>query len=133
MRKSKTLMPLLAMALTAGCGGENTGSNVQAPGEEKTAKSKALEAGADVLQDKTPLSKVDMYLDGFHFYNGHLEGQMEAHHYVTQINEDLHQAIIFDGNGENAKLMGWSTSSPKDCLKRCRKRRRSYGTATTMR
>lgn len=90
----------------AGCGGENTGSNVQAPGGEKTTESKALEAGADVLQDKTPLNKIAVYLDGFHFYSGHMEGQMEAHHYVTQLNEDLHQAIIFDGNGENAKIMG---------------------------
>lgn len=31
---------------------------------------------------------------------------MEAHHYVTQLNEDLHQAIIFDGNEDDAKLMG---------------------------
>ncbi len=31
---------------------------------------------------------------------------MEAHHYVNQLNEDVHQAIIFDGNGADAKLMG---------------------------
>ncbi|MDB5261468.1 MAG: hypothetical protein JWQ14_749 [Adhaeribacter sp.] len=92
--------------LLLNCGGENTGSNVKAPGGEKTAKSGVLETGAELLQDKTPLNKVNMYLDGFHFYSGRLEGQMEAHHYVTQLNEDVHQAIIFDGNGENAKLMG---------------------------
>lgn len=88
------------------CGGKNTESNVEAPGADKSAKSAALEAGADVLQDKTPLRKMDMYLDGFHFYNGNMDGQMEAHHYVTQLNEDFHQAIIFDGNGEDAKIMG---------------------------
>ncbi|MBC5775856.1 OBAP family protein [Pontibacter sp. KCTC 32443] len=97
---------LLTGLMSTGCGGENTSSNEQAPGTEKTGKSKVLEAGADLLQDKTPLKKIDMYLDGFHFYNGHMEGQMEAHHYVTQLNEDMHQAVIFDGNGENAKLMG---------------------------
>lgn len=106
MKNFTILLSLSALALCAGCGGENTGSNVQAPGAEKTAESKALEAGADMLQDKTPLNKMNMYLDGFHFYGGHMEGQMEAHHYVTQLNEDLHQAIIFDGNGENAKIMG---------------------------
>jgi hypothetical protein len=31
---------------------------------------------------------------------------MEAHHHVSQLNEDVHQAIIFDGNGEDAKIMG---------------------------
>jgi hypothetical protein len=35
-----------------------------------------------------------------------MNAQMEAHHYVSQINEDLHQAIIFDGNSEDAKIMG---------------------------
>ena len=31
---------------------------------------------------------------------------MEAHHYVSQLNEDIYQAIIYDGNGEDAKIMG---------------------------
>ena len=90
----------------ASCGGDNTGSNVVAPGTEKSAKSKTLEAGADLLQDKGPLKKINAYLDGFHFYNGNINAQMEAHHYVSQINEDMYQAIMYDGNGEDAKIMG---------------------------
>jgi hypothetical protein len=92
--------------LMMGCGGENTPSNVDAPGEEKTGESTILGVGADVLQDKTPLNKMNLYLDGFHFYSGYMEGQMEAHHYVTQLNEDVFQAIIFDGNDDDAKIMG---------------------------
>jgi hypothetical protein len=90
----------------ASCGGDNTGSNVEAPGADKTGKSKTLEVGADVLQDKGPLKKINAYLDGFHFYNGNMNAQMEAHHYVSQINEDMYQAIMYDGNGEDAKIMG---------------------------
>jgi hypothetical protein len=97
---------ILAIMLGAGCGGKNTPSNVKAPGAEKSAKSATLEAGAAVLQDKTPLKRFNAYLDGFHFYNGNINAQMEAHHYVSQLNEDVHQAIIFDGNGEDAKIMG---------------------------
>lgn len=97
---------ILACLLCQGCGGENTGSNVKAPGSEKTTESKVLGISADVIQDKTPLKKMNVYLDGFHFYSGNMEGQMEAHHYVTQVNEDVHQAIIFDGNDDNAKIMG---------------------------
>ncbi len=88
------------------CGGDNTGSNADAPGADKSAKSKVLEAGVDLLQDKGPLKKINAYLDGFHFYNGNINAQMEAHHYVSQINEDLYQAIMYDGNGEDAKIMG---------------------------
>jgi hypothetical protein len=97
---------LFSIALLPGCGGKNTSSNVEAPGDEKTAKDKVLTAGADMLQDKTPLKSFSTYLDGFHFYNGNINAQMEAHHYVDQVNEDLYQAVIFDGNGEDAKLMG---------------------------
>lgn len=92
--------------LFCSCGGENTKSNVETPGTKKDAKSSILEVGADLLQDKTPLKKINAYLDGFHFYNGNINAQMEAHHYVSQINEDVHQAIIYDGNDENAKIMG---------------------------
>lgn len=97
---------LIASILCAACGGGNTPSQVNAPGGEKTSKDKMLDTGADLLQDKSPLKKFDAYLDGFHFYNGNMDAQMEAHHYVSQLNEDLYQAIIFDGNESNAKIMG---------------------------
>lgn len=97
---------VLMIAILFGCGRNNSSSPVTAPGKEKTAESKILGIGADLVQGKTPLKKLNVYLDGFHFYNGHIEGQMEAHHYVTQINEEVHQAIIFDGNDEDAKIMG---------------------------
>ncbi|WP_026629065.1 OBAP family protein [Dyadobacter alkalitolerans] len=101
------LIPLWALTLALlGCGGKNSSSNVEAPGDEKSAKDKTLNVGADLIQDKTPLKGFNAYLDGFHFYNGNMNSQMEAHHYVNQINEDIYQAIIFDGNGKNAKIMG---------------------------
>src|SRR5688500_15193180 len=103
--KPLNLLIILFIGL-ASCGGENTASNVESPGKEKDAKSKTLETGADLLQDKSPLKKINVYLNGFHFYNGNMAAQMEAHHYTTQLNEDVHQAIIYDGNGEDAKIMG---------------------------
>lgn len=96
----------LALALFTACGGENTPSNVQTPGAPKDAKTKTLEAGAAVMQDKTPLGKLNAYLDGFHFYSGNMQGQMEAHHYCEEVNEDFKQCVIFDGNGESARIMG---------------------------
>ena len=102
----KKLLFILVAVYATSCGGNNTDSNVQAPGAEKDAKSKTLEAGANLMQSKLPLKKINAYLDGFHFYNGNMNAQMEAHHYVSQLNEDVHQAIIYDGNGEDAKIMG---------------------------
>lgn len=59
-----------------------------------------------MLQAKKPVDRLNSYLDGFHFYNGHMQSQMEAHHYCAKLNEDLTQCVIFDGNGASAKLMG---------------------------
>lgn len=96
----------LACAGLVGCGGENTSSNVTSPGADESAKTKVLESGANVMQDRTPLAALNAYLDGFHFYNGNMQGQMEAHHYCGHLNEDVIQCVIFDGNDEDAKLMG---------------------------
>lgn len=98
---------IISISLTmAACGGSNTPSNVDSPGQSKTAKTKVLEAGAAALQAKKPVDKLSIYLDGFHFYNGHQQSQMEAHHYCAKLNEDLIQCVIFDGNGDSAKIMG---------------------------
>lgn len=97
---------ILFSLIISSCGGKNSSSNIQAPGDEKSTRDKALNTGANLLQDKTPLKNFTAYLDGFHFYNGNIKAQMEAHHYVSQLNEDMYQAIIFDGNGNDAKIMG---------------------------
>jgi hypothetical protein len=104
MRFRMLMLPLLASI--AGCDGENTSSNVTSPGSEETAKTKTLETGAKLLQDKTPIRSLNSYMDGFHFYNGNRQAQMEAHHYCGHLNEEVIQCVIFDGNDERAKLMG---------------------------
>src|SRR4051812_30452713 len=96
----------LCGVLLIACTRENTSSPVNAPSANEQLKTRALEAGADVLQSRAPLKQLNAYLDGFHFYNGDAQGQMEAHHYCGHVNEDLIQCVIFDGNQENAKLMG---------------------------
>lgn len=98
--------PLALAALLAACGGNNTDSHVAAPGDDQAMRTKVLEAGADLLQSKAPLRQLDAYLDGFHFYSGNMQGQMEAHHYCGHLNEEVIQCVIFDGNGGDAKIMG---------------------------
>lgn len=76
------------------------------PGDDKTAKTRALEAGAKLLQRNTPLAPMDVYLVGFHPMKDHPEHQMEAHHYCRQVNQDFAQCVLFDGNGRYAHLNG---------------------------
>jgi hypothetical protein len=96
----------LIAALLVGCGAGNTPSRVQSPGASKSAKSRALEAGADAIQRMPPIGQINMYLDGFHFHADDMGRQVEAHHYCTHLNEDVHQCVIYDGNAKGAKLIG---------------------------
>lgn len=102
----KSLLLLGLALLSIGCGGNNTSSYVNSPGNPESAKTKVLESGAAVLQNKPPIDAINVYMDGFHFYNGNMNAQMEAHHYCTVVNEDLTQCVIFDGNDKSSKLMG---------------------------
>jgi hypothetical protein len=97
---------LIICIVLAGCGARDTHPNVTAPGADKQASTQVLEAGADLLQDKPPLDQLNTYLDGFHFYNGTPDSQMEAHHYCSVLNEEVIQCVIFDGNVKEAHLMG---------------------------
>ena len=96
---------LLSLGLAA-CGADNTASKVDAPGTPAKVSTRALEAGAAVMQDKPPIAALNAYLDGFHFYNGNMKSQMEAHHYCGIVNEEVIQCVIYDGNLKDAKLMG---------------------------
>lgn len=98
---------LACTLILAGCGRESsTTSPVTTPGAPETAKTQALEAGAVALQNKPPIEAINAYLDGFHFYNGRMGEQMEAHHYCSILNEDVTQCVIYDGNVKEAKIMG---------------------------
>jgi hypothetical protein len=96
----------LGLLLVAACKGGDRASAVQAPGADKSAETATLEVGAAAMQRMPPIAAINAYLDGFHFYNGRLQQQMEAHHYCAILNEDLIQCVIFDGNSQAAKLMG---------------------------
>ena len=96
----------LWLLLAAACGGDNTSSQVQPPGERATAKTRVLEGGAALLQQKAPVEALNVYVDGFHLYNGNVDIQVEAHHYCSIVNQDVRQCVIFDGNGGDAKLVG---------------------------
>ncbi|WP_411380314.1 OBAP family protein [Pseudomonas sp. MPB26] len=105
-----TALPSLCLAASIGvltaCAGNDSASNVVAPGAEKSPTTRTLDAGAAMLQSRPPIDALNAYLDGFHFYNGHPDVQMEAHHYCSILNEEVIQCVIYDGNRQDAKLMG---------------------------
>ncbi len=102
----RTLLTAGLIALASfSCGGV-LAQTQPVPGEPKTPKTLALEAGAKVLQTAAPLRPFDVYMVGFHPMKEHPEHQMEAHHYCHQMNEDFAQCTLFDSNGSQARLNG---------------------------
>lgn len=95
-----------ALLLLAACKGGESGTAAQAPGADKSARTQVLEAGAAALQKMPPIGAINAYLDGFHFYSGRMQQQMEAHHYCAMLNDEVIQCVIYDGNTKDAKLMG---------------------------
>ncbi len=98
----------LATTIVVACGGEDTApqGDRTAPGADRTAKTATLETGADLMQDRTPVDQISMYLVGFHPSKDDPTLQMESHHYCDQVNEDFAQCVLYDGNGEGARLHG---------------------------
>ncbi|ARP93042.1 OBAP family protein [Bordetella genomosp. 13] len=103
---TRTYIACLVILTLGACKGGDTESPVKAPGEDKSAKTATLETGAAALQSKPPVDALNAYLDGFHFYNGRPNMQMEAHHYCSILNDEVIQCVIYDGNVGDAKLMG---------------------------
>ncbi|WP_332846026.1 OBAP family protein [Pseudomonas lactucae] len=102
----QSLCLTVAVTFLTACAGNNSVSNVVAPGTPTSPTTRALDAGAGLLQSRPPIEALNAYLDGFHFYNGHPDVQMEAHHYCAILNEEVIQCVIYDGNRKDAKLMG---------------------------
>ncbi len=97
-----------AVVVSFACGGDNRTpqGGRTAPGAERTSETAALETGANVVQSKTPVEQISMYLDGFHAMKDDPDVQMESHHYCNQVNEEFAQCVLFDGNGKDARLHG---------------------------
>lgn len=76
------------------------------PGGRRSGETRLLQAGAMLLQSRSPVAAMNVYLNGFHFAADDLGQQMEAHHYCAQVTEDFMQCVIFDGNRRDARLIG---------------------------
>ncbi len=65
-------------------------------------------AGEDTRKSENwvPVDKMHLYLCAFHVAKAHPEFQVEAHHYCSPQSGDLHQCVVYDGRGPNAKLLG---------------------------
>lgn len=106
-----SLLALGACALlVSGCAGKDerpsTPSRTNVPGPQASAEMEAMGAGLAAVQDMAPVEDFEAHLTGIHFVNGDPSRQVESHYFVQTVNEDFSQALIYDGDGADAKLVG---------------------------
>ena len=97
------------LALCVACGRDTTAPQTQqgtAPGEPRTAKTVALESGANLMQGQGPVGQIAMHLVGFHPAKSDPALQMESHHFCNQVNQDFAQCVLYDGDTSSARLHG---------------------------
>ncbi|POS68874.1 DUF1264 domain-containing protein [Diaporthe helianthi] len=75
-------------------------------GDERTNKSKVLEAGAGMTQDFTPVKSICAHLNAFHVYADDPKRFVEANHYCSHLTEDVRQCILYDSPDPGARLIG---------------------------
>lgn len=97
---------LIILILSLNTYADDSEPKITPRGKEKSTKTSVLAMGAKMLQEKAPLSGMNVYLVGFHPMKENPELQMEAHHFCRQVNEDFAQCALFDGNTKNANLNG---------------------------
>jgi hypothetical protein len=109
MQAAKLIAAVLVTASAAAATpatAQDSKPQVAPPGDAKAPRTRALEAGAKILQRSAPLAKFDVYLNGFHPMKDQPDMQVEAHHFCHQVNEDLAQCALFDGNTTTSNLNG---------------------------
>jgi Protein of unknown function (DUF1264) len=97
------------LILGVACGRDTTepqGATGTAPGEPRSARTAALESGANLMQGKGPVGQISMHMVGFHPAKDDPTMQMESHHFCNQVNQDVAQCVLYDGDTPEARLHG---------------------------
>jgi len=100
----RAALALAAGLLATACSGSTR--DVTPGGVDASARTRALGAGAALLQGDAPVDALDIHLVGYHPLADDPDHQMLAHHYCRQVNEDFAQCALFDGDGADANLVG---------------------------
>src|SRR5229473_6286226 len=62
--------------------------------------------GPAKMQGDSPLREMHLYLCAFHIAKKDQKLLFEAHHYCMPVADEVHQCVIFDSTGKNARILG---------------------------
>ncbi|KAL5732286.1 Oil body-associated protein 2B [Ranunculus cassubicifolius] len=81
-------------------------NGAQPPGQPMTIQQQMLDKGAAMMQTLKPIKKMEQHVCTFALYSHDMTRQIETHHYVARINEDVLQCAVYDSDASDAHLIG---------------------------
>lgn len=87
-------------------GAKDRDAAAKVAGEPRSTKDTALETGAALTQDFSPLKSVCAHLNAFHVYASDPTRFVEANHYCGHLTGEVRQCLLYDGPGPGARLIG---------------------------
>uniref|UniRef100_A0A0E0C7Q3 Uncharacterized protein n=1 Tax=Oryza meridionalis TaxID=40149 RepID=A0A0E0C7Q3_9ORYZ len=93
----------LPTPISAAAGG--SGGNAP-PGRPTTVDSMLLDKGAAMLQALRPVKHIKQHVCTFALYAHDPRRQVETHHFVSRLNQDVLQCAIYDADDKHARLIG---------------------------
>jgi hypothetical protein len=76
------------------------------PGRPTALSSRVLDMGAQMVQDLKPVRQMKLHACSFALYSHDLHRQMEAHHFLSRLNQDVVQCAVYDSDKPSARLIG---------------------------
>ncbi|BAB56043.1 lipoprotein-like [Oryza sativa Japonica Group] len=93
----------LPTPISAAAGG--SGGNAP-PGRPTTVDSMLLDKGAAMLQALRPVKHIKQHVCTFALYAHDPRRQVETHHFVSRLNQDVLQCAVYDADDKHARLIG---------------------------
>ncbi|KAI3800792.1 hypothetical protein L1987_28888 [Smallanthus sonchifolius] len=76
------------------------------PGKPMTMGHQVIDKSAQMLQTLKPIKQMSQHACTFAVYGHDMSRQIEAHHYITRLNQDFLQCAVYDSNESSAHLIG---------------------------
>lgn len=76
------------------------------PGRPTAASSQVLDVGAQLVQALKPVRQMKQHACSVALYAHDLHRQMEVHHFVSRLSQDVLQCAVYDSDKPSARLIG---------------------------
>lgn len=82
------------------------GDGAVPPGKPMTVGHQIIDKSSQMLQTLKPIKQMSQHACTFSVYCHDMSRQIEAHHYITRLNQDFLQCAVYDSDDPSAHLIG---------------------------